>query len=154
MKPRFHLRPFHEDDFLKLLELDQLCFRPGIAYSQADLSDFIFHPSSVTVVSEDNRAQIAGFAILELYRERRRIVGHIVTLDVHPEHRRLGLGRHLMTVLKEIAKSSGANLLRLEVSSDDAGAQTFYSRVGFSVVGKLEKYYLDRIDALVLERSI
>lgn len=150
----FRLRSFHLEDFPHLFELDQLCFRPGIAYSQDDLQAFIFHPAAVTVVAEDLQSRIAAFAVLELYREKKKIVGHIVTVDVHPERRRLGLGRRLMEALEKIAKGSGANLLRLEVAVDDEGAQTFYSRLGFTTVGRLKRYYLHQIDAFSMERSL
>jgi [ribosomal protein S18]-alanine N-acetyltransferase len=150
----FRLRPFRFDDLLPLFELDQICFRPGIAYSYEDLQEFLFHPSSITVIAEDEQQQIAGFAILEFYRERKRVIGHVITLDVHPAWRRLGLGRKLMSALQEIAKKSGASLLRLEVASDDEGAQAFYFRLGFTVAGRLRKYYMDQIDALSLERLI
>jgi [ribosomal protein S18]-alanine N-acetyltransferase len=151
---RYRLRPFRFDDVVPLFELDQICFRPGIAYSYEDLQEFLFRPSSITVVAEDIQEKIAGFAILELYRERKQIIGHVITLDVHPSRRRLGVGRKLMSALEEIARKSGANLLRLEVASDDEGAQAFYSRVGFNAAGRLKRYYMDQIDALSLERII
>ena len=153
-EPIFPLRSFAEEDFQKLFELDQLCFRPGIAYSQEDLQAFIHHPSAVTIVAEDRQRQIAGFAILELYREKHEIIAHVVTLDVHPSLRRLGLGRQLMLVLDQIAKGNRAWVLRLEVSAEDVGAQAFYRNMGFLVVRTLKRYYLNKIDALLMERSL
>lgn len=150
----FHLRPFHSDDLPKLFELDQLCFRPGIAYSQDELREFISHPAAIIVVAEDFQSKIVAFAVLELYRKRKRIIGHIITLDVHPDYRRLGLGRQLMAVLREIGERSGTTLMSLEVAIDDEGAQAFYSRLGFITVGKLKNYYLHRIDALSMELAI
>lgn len=150
----FRLRPFYSDDFPKLLELDQICFRPGIAYSEEDLEAFLFHISSITVVAEAPSGVIAGFAILELYRERKRVIGHVVTLDVHPNFRRLGLGRELMCSLEQLAQGNQAECMRLEVSTDDDGAQTFYSKLGFTEVGRLKKYYMNRLDALVMERPV
>lgn len=150
----FCLRIFRSEDVSSLYELDQICFRPGIAYSREDLQGFLFHPASVTVVAEDSRKPIIGFAILELYREKKQVIGHVITMDVHPERRRLGLGRQLMTSLEEIARKSGAHLLRLEVATDDKGAQAFYSRMGFDRVGRLKRYYLNKIDAFSLQRLL
>lgn len=137
-----------------LYELDQMCFRPGIAYSFEDLQSFLLDPASITVIAEDKGADIAGFATLELYRERASIVGHIVTLDVHPNARRIGLGGALMRVLREITEGAGGDLLRLEVASDDEGAQQFYLHLGFQTVSRLEKYYLDKIDGFLMEQRI
>jgi [ribosomal protein S18]-alanine N-acetyltransferase len=153
-EPNFHLRPFRSDDLPQLFELDQICFRPGIAYSRQDLQDFLLYPASETLVAEDSRGRIIGFAIMEFYRERKQVIGHVVTLDVHPLRRRQGLGRKLMFALEEIARNFGAGRLRLEVSVDDEGAQAFYFRLGFIMVGKLKKYYIHQIDALSLERSL
>lgn len=150
----FRLRPFYSGDFPKLLELDQICFRPGIAYSEEDLEAFLFHVSSIAVVAEAPTGAIAGFAILELYREKKKVIGHVVTLDVHPDFRRLGLGRKLMISLERLAQGHHAECMRLEVAADDEGAQTFYSKLGFTVVRRVKKYYMNRLDALVMERPL
>src|SRR5262249_6173740 len=91
------LRGFQPEDFEALYRLDQLCFEEEIAYSRDDLAGFLSIPSAEGVVAERD-GEIAGFSLGYLSRSR---VAHIVTLDVHPESRREGLGRALLEELLE-----------------------------------------------------
>jgi len=42
----------------------------------------------------------------------------------------------------------------LEVAVDNDAAQAFYQRHGFVRTGRIPGYYLGRIDALVMEKSL
>jgi ribosomal protein S18 acetylase RimI-like enzyme len=42
----------------------------------------------------------------------------------------------------------------LEVAVDNATAQSFYERHGFVRTGRIPGYYLGRIDALVMEKTL
>ncbi len=44
--------------------------------------------------------------------------------------------------------------LILEVAVDNHGAQEFYAGHGFVRTGRIPGYYLDRIDALVMEKPL
>ena len=48
----------------------------------------------------------------------------------------------------------GAAILRLEVAVDNIDAQAFYRRLGFSQTGRIRGFYLGRLDALVMEKSL
>jgi [ribosomal protein S18]-alanine N-acetyltransferase len=130
-----------------LFVLDQECFRPGIAYSKAELRYFLFHPRSISVVAE-SAAGIAGFAIVEFPLENGRRIGHIVTIDVAPEQRRVGVGRLLMDALLDFCRQAEANHLRLEVAVDNEGALAFYRRLGFAETGRIRGFYMGKLDAL------
>lgn len=140
-------------DIDALFALDQLCFRPGIAYSKAELHYFLFHPRSISVVAENERG-IAGFAIVEFLLENGRRIGHIVTIDVSPALRRQGVGRQLMDELLDFCRKARAVLLRLEVAVDNDAALAFYGGLGFTETGRIRGFYMGRLDALQMEVSV
>src|SRR6185437_3105144 len=107
------IRPAARKDLDSLYELDQRCFRPGIAYSKTELRYFLFHLRSVSIIAEDGEA-IAGFAIVEIKLQQGRHIGHIVTIDVAPEQRRRGVGRLLMNAILLACREAKAESLRLE----------------------------------------
>lgn len=117
--------------------MDQLCFEPGIAYSREDLARFLGIPSAQGVVAEQ-AGTIGGFAIGYLAGRR---VAHVVTLDVHPERRRQGLGRDLLEELLSRFAEAGAREARLEVSVENTGAISFYRHLGFRRRRELRHYY-------------
>lgn len=140
-------------DIDALFALDQICFRPGIAYSKAELQYFLFHPRSISVVAENERG-IAGFAIVEFLLENGRRIGHIVTIDVSPALRRQGVGRQLMDELLDFCRKARAVLLRLEVAVDNDAALAFYRGRGFTETGRIRGFYMGRLDALQMEVAV
>lgn len=143
------IRPAGREDLAALLALDRACFRPGIAYSRAELQYFLFHPRSVSVVVEIGD-EIAGFAIVEFHLEKGLRVGHIITIDVAESQRRQGVGRILMDALLSRCREAEAILVRLEVAVDNAGAIAFYRWLGFTESGRIPGYYLGTLDALTM----
>jgi len=147
------LRPVRRDDVDALLALDRACFRPGIAYSRAELQYFLFHARSVSVLAEDENG-IAGFAIVKFHFEKGLCVGHIITIDVAEAQRRRGVGRLLMDALLASCHQAEATSLRLEVAVDNAGAIAFYERLGFTETGRIPGYYMGKLDALTMGLAV
>lgn len=141
-------------DFEALYELDQQCFEAGIAYSRTELFAFLSVPHCIALLAESTSGAVIGFIIAEVRRKREKRVGHIVTIDVHESMRRKGLGRALLFAVEKRLKEMGIDRVRLEVAVDNAGAQAFYTREGYEGIGRIEGYYLDRIDAFVMEKRL
>ncbi|MGC9025856.1 MAG: ribosomal protein S18-alanine N-acetyltransferase [Chloroflexia bacterium] len=76
--------------------------------------------------------------------------GHIMTIAVHPEHRRRGLGTLLLLDLFEQAGARGVQRLTLEVRVSNVAAQRLYQAFGFHLEGRRLRYYGDGEDALIL----
>jgi ribosomal-protein-alanine N-acetyltransferase len=75
----------------------------------------------------------------------------ILNVAVRPEVRRRGIARCLMSEALERLAREGVRQVFLEVRESNAGAQAFYERLGFSLVGRRRQYYRQpREDALVL----
>ena len=149
------LRDVGRKDLNALFSLDQVCFRPGIAYSRADLRYYVSHPRSISMLAEDDASKsILGFVIAESYLEHGVRIGHIITIDVAPPARRRGLGRILMDAIFDRLQALHTLLIRLEVAVDNGDAQAFYRRLGFSVTGRIPGFYMGTLDALAMDKPI
>jgi [ribosomal protein S18]-alanine N-acetyltransferase len=148
-----HIRPAAREDLDALFELDQACFRPGIAYSKTELRYYLFHPRSISVIAEDDTG-IAGFAIVEFLLEEGRRIGHVITIDVPVARRRSGVGRLLMEALLDPCRETDAATVRLEVAVDNEAAIAFYRRLGFTEMGRMRGYYMGKLDALTMRIAL
>jgi [ribosomal protein S18]-alanine N-acetyltransferase len=148
------LRAVERSDYDALFQLDQQCFEPGIAYSRADLTAFLSLPHSISLLAESASGALIGFIIAEIRRKGGMRVGHIVTIDVAEAGRRKGLGRALLFAAEKRFKEMGIGRVRLEVAVNNLGAQAFYKQEGYERIGRIEGYYLGRIDAFVMEKNL
>lgn len=78
----------------------------------------------------------------------------VCKLLVHPDHRRQGLARALMTEVERLAREAGRTLLTLDTRTGDP-AQRLYEGLGFQVAGMIPGYARDpsgaaRYDATTL----
>ena len=97
------------------------------------------------------RDQLAAFV---LAYQKKRSVGHIVTIDVHPDFRRRNIGNRLMELAEERLRARGAARIVLEVSAGNEPALRFYQKRGYIAKRFLPRYYRDRSDAYLMEKTI
>lgn len=144
------VREARASDFERLWDLDRVCFEPGIAYSRRELRRFLDLPRALCLLAESGD-ELRGFALG--YSDSRG-VAHVVTLDVHPSHRRSGLGSRLLEALLERLAARGARrgaVLEVDVRND--GAIEFYRKLGFQPTGTLRSYYGPGLDAFEMARD-
>ena len=97
-----------------------------------------------TYVAERDGAVI-GFICARLIRG---VPAEINNLIVHPDHRRQGVGRHLL----QTAIEHWNDEVFLEVRESNTGAQELYRQLGFEVVGRRKEYYRDPPEGAVVMR--
>ena len=76
--------------------------------------------------------------------------GQITNIAVEPKHRRKGLALGLLEEFISIAREKGLALLTLEVREHNEAAIRLYEKMGFVQVGRRQKYYENREDALLM----
>ena len=94
---------------------------------------------------------ILGFIVAEANRRR---VGHILTIDVPPSSRRLGVGSKLLATAEERLRTASCHRVMLETAVDNAAALAFYKRHGYDVVNTIPRYYSNGLDAFMLEKEL
>lgn len=146
------LRAFAQADLDEAFALDQVCFPPGIAYSKAELKYFVARPSGFAIVAE-RAGHMAGFLIAE-GNGRGKKPAHVITIDVDPAERRSGVATRLMAAAEDRYREAGCAALSLEVAVDNLGAQAFYTRRGFNVIGRRAGYYNGVLDAFTMSKLL
>jgi ribosomal-protein-alanine N-acetyltransferase len=145
---QFMIRPYVLSDFVRLCEIDRICFPPSMAYSQAELRYYLAGKRAIGLVAEISLG-IAGFTV---GRTEGRGLAHVITLDVLPEARRRGIGTALMDALHRELDRLGTKAVVLEVSTENSGAQRFYERLGYQTANLLRGYYSGTGDAWLMIR--
>ena len=144
------IRDFQPGDFETLWRMDQQCFPAGVAYSKPELRAYIRHRGAFTLVATDEEGeQVHGFIVVHSGP-----VGHVVTIDVAGESRRLGIGSLLLRAAEERLRAGGSSAIGLETAVDNLSALAFYKRHGYSVVRTWPRYYSNGVDALVMRKAL
>jgi ribosomal-protein-alanine N-acetyltransferase len=73
----------------------------------------------------------------------------IMVVAVHPDGRRRGRGRRVLTALLQEARQQGARQAALEVAASNTAALALYAALGFRSQGRRCRYYRNGEDALI-----
>jgi ribosomal-protein-alanine N-acetyltransferase len=150
------IRDYRPADFDVLWNIDQLCFPPGIAYTQMDLTGFVTRRKAITLVAELTgnglpAATIVGFAVAQPIRN----IGRILTLDILPEARRRGLATILMEKCELRLRAAGCSQVFLETAVTNEAAIELYQKLGYQVVRTLPLYYSTHaLDAYLMAKEL
>ena len=138
----FVIRNFRAEDFDCLWKIDQVCFPPGIAYTQMDLTGFITRRKAITLVAEfAEGTELAGGIVGFVVAQPIKRVGRILTLDILPEARGCGLATRLIQECEARLRTSGCQQVYLETAVNNEPAIQLYSKLGYEVLRRLPLYY-------------
>jgi len=102
--------------------------------------------------------EIVGYIMCRVEREFRfdipfrfRRVGHIVSIAVKPNYRRLGIGSSLIKKAMDALKNVyGCEYVYLEVRVSNIVAIKFYEKLGFRISREVSGYYRDGESAYIM----
>jgi ribosomal protein S18 acetylase RimI-like enzyme len=147
------LHRYDPADFETIYEIDRACYPRGIAYSRKILQQFLELPGAdclVARMNEGTKGAIAGFILAEAEGAD----GHIITIDVLESHRRAGVGTALLGAIEERLSVRGVRRIGLETATSNAAAVAFWQHHGYRKTGVLRGYYLGRLDAYVMHKTL
>ncbi|CAI8158682.1 MAG: GNAT family N-acetyltransferase [Prochlorococcus sp.] len=78
----------------------------------------------------------------------------LTAVAVHPQHRRQGLAKLVLSKLLEKAELAGAIEANLDVASTNSAAKALYQSCDFTTTGSRSRYYKDGSDALIQWRAL
>lgn len=137
------VRPVRPEDMESVYKLEEACFKdPYPSYFLDQLAEA--NPLSFLVATI--KENVVGYAVVDRWPDH----NHLVSIAVHPEARRQGIGRRLLVALR--AELEVEKPLRLEVRRSNAAAIGFYLSNGFRRIGEVEAYYADGEDAILMEK--
>ncbi|KAJ3141457.1 N-terminal acetyltransferase A complex catalytic subunit ard1 [Physocladia obscura] len=114
---------------------------------------YIYHLASwpqLSYVAEDHKGRVVGYVLAKMEEEANQLPnGHITSLSVMRNFRRLGLAEKLMSqAQRAMVESFGAKSCSLHVRKSNRAAISLYKdTLKFSEVEVEKKYYADGEDA-------
>jgi ribosomal-protein-alanine N-acetyltransferase len=140
------IRKAENEDLPEMKRIEDLCFPEDTAFTVNMLANLIRH-AEVLVAGQIN---IAGFIIGCASED----VGSIYTLDVHPSHRRKGIGCLLIHALEDILNVKGAKKIRLEVASNNVAALNLYRKAGYIEDAIIKNFYGYKKHAVRMSKNL
>jgi ribosomal-protein-alanine N-acetyltransferase len=144
-----NLRSYTPEDLPALYEIDKACYEPGIAYSRRELRWYLEQEGMDCVVAE-SAGRLIGFILS--HREGAR--AHIITIDVLEEWRRKKVGTALLVEIERRLTANGAREVELETATTNKAGVAFWQKHGYRTVGLLKGYYLGRLDAYSMRKTL
>ena len=123
----------------KMVEIEKQCFTDE-AFSRQQISYLLTDYNTISLVAKIN-GELAGFVILQLEEQNDREFGHIITLNVSSNFRRVGVAQKMMGEAEHLLRARGIVECRLEVRQDNHAAIKLYKQLGYVEIGVLDRYY-------------
>ncbi len=138
------IRPVRTKDLDEVSSLEKLCFKdPYPPYFLSQLAEA--NPETFLVAI--SREMVVGYAVIDRWSDH----NHLVSIAIHPDVRKRGVGHKLLVSLEE--RLDNDRPVKLEVRKSNTMAIQFYLNRGYRETGFLERYYSDGEDAVSMEKG-
>ena len=132
------------DDLPAVIELDKLSF--ALPWPERSFRfEVMDNPASRCWVVELD-GKIVGMLVAWMLVDE----AHIATIATHPDHRRQGIARKLLTYALRYMSKEGAITSFLEVRESNLAAREMYRRFGYDEAGRRKRYYKDNSEDAIL----
>jgi ribosomal-protein-alanine N-acetyltransferase len=128
-------RPWRERDLDAVCEIERRTF--PLPWTREQFRDLLAHPAGLGWIAAPADSRVVGYAVGWVAADD----AELADLAVAEEQRNGGIGALLVRAFAREAGVRGARRLYLEVRVSNEGAQRFYERLGFDVVGRRRAYY-------------
>ncbi len=146
MMDEVKLRRYVPADLDAMFAMDVICFAKPFRFDLRSMRRFVEARNAIAVVAErrrrdDSGVAMLGFVIVHVERCPTAHWGYVVTLDVAPEERRVGVAGWLMGEVEVLAAGAGAGTMELHVWVGNEGAIRFYEGRGYGRTGLQRGFY-------------
>jgi [ribosomal protein S18]-alanine N-acetyltransferase len=149
-RPLILIRSMQMEDIEKVVAIDRLSFSlpwPTSSYRFELLENKTSRLWVSEHIGDGSQGRIVAMIVVWNIVDE----AHIATIAVHPEYRRLGIGKHLLAYALKDALQQGMHTATLEVRAGNQAAQAMYRQFGFVTAGIRLRYYQDnQEDALIM----
>ncbi len=138
------IRKMTVEDIPAVVQLDQISFSlpwPERSF-RFELTDNAASRSWVAEVDRRVVGMIVGWMLVDEM--------HIATIATHPDFRRQGIARKLLSHTLSYAIDEGAQSSFLEVRESNLAAQEMYHQFGYQATGRRRRYYRDNDEDAIL----
>jgi [ribosomal protein S18]-alanine N-acetyltransferase len=133
-------------DLTRILEIERLAF--PAPWTLASFQRELTLPFSRIVVAQPaDSPEVTGFLCRWLIADE----CHVLNIAVHPDSRRLGIGAVLISEAINEARSTGVDVVTLEVRRSNLPARQLYRKFEFEERRLRRHYYGPGEDAIIME---
>lgn len=118
-----------------------------ISLSENNLKQYIEDEYHKVIIIKNNN-DIKGFLIYFLLEPEI----DIIFIAVYPNNK--GYGKKLLSYLFDDSKANNVNSIKLDLHENNITAKNFYIKNGFKKIAVRKKYYNNKFDAVIMEKSI
>lgn len=147
----YSLHPLTEKNLEEVLLLNLRCFKRGENYNKATFTYLLTDPNVLGYQIITASGKMCGFIFIVV---NNKTVGHITTVGIAPEHRKRGLARKILNHGENALLKKGFDSVVLEVRVSNFAAQNLYSKYGYVIIQKLDRYYSNGEDAYLMSKSL
>lgn len=116
-----------------LAALHAICFEGKDRWRETQIAGSLGLETTLCLLAQEGD-RIDGFLLAQVVRDE----AEILTLCIHPAHRRAGQGEALV---RNLLSWPGVSVVFLDVAADNKIARRLYERCGFTVIGFRPGYY-------------
>ena len=143
-----HIRWMIRRDMPDIIDIEREAFE--FPWSEEEFVRCLRQRNCIGMVAEQND-RVVGFMIYELHENRL----HLLAFAVHREHRRSGVGAHMLSKLIGKLWPNRRTRILLEVRETNLYAQLFFRSQGFRAVSVLRDFYDNTTeDAIVFQYKL
>jgi ribosomal-protein-alanine N-acetyltransferase len=152
----FNIRELTSADATWMAELHRSCFAEPQQWNADALCSLMVLKTNTSLGLMVNHTGV-GFIIGSLVADE----GEVLTLAIHPDHRRNGYAKLLIERLIEEGRPRGLEKIFLEVIETNTPAIKLYGALGFEIISRRTDYYRmpeghakKHMDGLVLSKTL
>jgi len=152
------LRRFTPADLEAVININRVCLPENYA-AYFFIDTFNSLPDSFIVA--ESQASIVGYIMCRIehgFSDLRSLrfakKGHIISVAVMPEFRRLGIGSALVQEALSALSGVHADECYLEVRTSNDSAINLYRKLGFEIRRTCARYYFDGSDAYLMAKEL
>lgn len=140
--------PMNLSHVSQIAELEKLCFSDP--WSERSIASELENSLSLWLVYEENGAVLGYIGSQSVPPE-----SDMMNLAVAPQARKQGLAQALVRELMHSLHRQGIESLTLEVRVSNQPAIALYTKLGFEIVGRRPRYYVNpQEDALIMRKEL
>ena len=138
------IRRMAVDDIPAVVALDHMSF--SLPWPERSFRFELTENSASRCWVAESDGKIVGMIVAWLLVDE----AHIATIAIHPDFRRRGIARKLLTHALHFMKGEGAQSSFLEVRESNSAAQEMYRKLGYEESGRRPRYYKDNEEDAIL----
>ncbi|MBQ7667811.1 MAG: ribosomal protein S18-alanine N-acetyltransferase [Clostridia bacterium] len=136
------------DDIKNVLEVEEKSFT--IPWHKESFENELKNNLALYLVAKVENKAVGYVGVWRVLDE-----GHITNVAVHPDYRRRGIAKALVSELLLLCEKDGITSFTLEVRKSNKVAYELYKKLGFKEEGIRKKYYADNNeDAIIMWKKI